>query len=321
MNIPNGELCITTTCDCNYRCPWCLMKENLGADTGPMPPADFEKVMRRVCEAPYQRYVLSGGEPTLYPEHLLDMVRVIRSVQPSAEFLVATNGTQLTLEFADRLNRAGAAVRVSVEPSGYKNFERLLANAARPLEVFEAMRRLNRMVLRMVLTPEKIRNNRLAEDILLLGGFFSGKYIEAALDMTRYGDYTTDDMKILGGAVKAVLKTEPEFAKTLSLLMSFTHKCVEREDRYDRLIGGFVPGCDKSGSDRGCVMLTRGMKPDAYKAYIECARLLTMNETGASNHGETDMGGDRGIERAASHSAKKNAERGQGLCIRQRKRN
>ena len=95
---PHNGFCLTTAC--NSRCVMCPQR----------PKADSEdrvRTSKRLIEliAPGPEYLtLSGGEPTLLGEQLIDIIRECRNKLPETKLMLLTNGRKLKdISFVDKL--------------------------------------------------------------------------------------------------------------------------------------------------------------------------------------------------------------------------
>ncbi|WP_456467253.1 radical SAM protein [Methanopyrus sp.] len=95
---------------CNLRCPQCQNHViAFGAASGArMTAAEAARlVVGTAREHGIDRVAISGGEPTLNPDFLVEFVRRCRELEPGVRVHVDTNGTVLTPGYVDRLVEAG----------------------------------------------------------------------------------------------------------------------------------------------------------------------------------------------------------------------
>ncbi len=139
------------TSRCNLHCVWCdtdhtwnfegtpwshekdplpgYAKHRKAEVTFEIPPAG---IARRVLEFACPRVVLTGGEPLLQEEELLDVVREIRAAMPDCKFEVETNGTRLpSPAFAGEIHQFNVSPKLA--NSGMPETLRILPA---PLEFF-----------------------------------------------------------------------------------------------------------------------------------------------------------------------------------------
>lgn len=91
---------ISVTTDCNLSCGFCYAATH--SDTGDMPRAQLDGLIDQAKELGSFFFLLTGGEPLLYPS-LLDVIEQ----HPDAVFFAFTNGTKLTSGMARRISRMG----------------------------------------------------------------------------------------------------------------------------------------------------------------------------------------------------------------------
>ena len=91
---------IDPTSACNLKCVGCWAGEYATHDQ--LEPELFDRIIREAKEIGVYTFVLSGGEPLLYP-HLFELAEKHNDVA----FMMYTNGTRITDEVADRLQDLG----------------------------------------------------------------------------------------------------------------------------------------------------------------------------------------------------------------------
>jgi len=116
---------IDPTSACNLKCTGCWAGEYAKHDQ--LEPELFDRVISEAKELGIYTFVLSGGEPLLYP-HLFELAEKHNDVA----FMMYTNGTRITEEVADRLQELG-----NISPAiSLEGFEEL-TDARRGKGVFE----------------------------------------------------------------------------------------------------------------------------------------------------------------------------------------
>jgi len=116
---------IDPTSACNLKCTGCWAGEYAKHDQ--LEPELFDRIIREAKELGIYTFVLSGGEPLLYP-HLFELAEKHNDVA----FMMYTNGTRITEEVADRLQELG-----NISPAiSLEGFEEL-TDARRGKGVFE----------------------------------------------------------------------------------------------------------------------------------------------------------------------------------------
>lgn len=107
---PLGDLRVSVTDRCNFRCRYCMPRERFGKDHVFLPRTElltFEEVTRvvRVLGGTLRKVRLTGGEPLLRKD-LAQLVAMLASGVASAPVALTTNGVLLP-QFAESLARAG----------------------------------------------------------------------------------------------------------------------------------------------------------------------------------------------------------------------
>jgi len=105
---------------CNYECNYCSQRFVPHAEsTNPEDVDDFlKKLITSLSQAP-ERIEFWGGEPLVYIKTLKPLAERLRVLYPDAEFFVITNGSLLSLETNEWLDRMGFVVGLSHDGPGY----------------------------------------------------------------------------------------------------------------------------------------------------------------------------------------------------------
>ncbi len=126
---PLGDLRVSVTDRCNFRCRYCMPREVFGADHPFLPRAqilDYEEIARlaRIFRGLGVRKLrLTGGEPLLRRD-LPDLVRMLAAI-PGLDLALTTNGSLLA-ERAAALAAAGLTrVTVSLDSLDEEVFQRM----------------------------------------------------------------------------------------------------------------------------------------------------------------------------------------------------
>ena len=105
---------------CNYECNYCSQRFVPHAEsTNPEDVEDFlQQLIASLSQAP-GRIEFWGGEPLVYIKTLKPLAERLRVLYPDAEFLIITNGSLLSLETNEWLDRMGFVVGLSHDGPGY----------------------------------------------------------------------------------------------------------------------------------------------------------------------------------------------------------
>jgi GTP 3',8-cyclase len=106
---PLGDLRVSVTDRCNFRCRYCMPRERFGADHAFLPRTEllsFEEVTRltRILSGTLRKVRLTGGEPLLRKD-LAELVAMLKR-EAGLPIALTTNGVLLP-QLADKLARAG----------------------------------------------------------------------------------------------------------------------------------------------------------------------------------------------------------------------
>lgn len=94
---------IITTQECPYSCPFCIERMNpmSGNNNFPEQLRSLEKVLE---EHPSARLTITGGEPTLYPEHIMDIEKMYISKSENTFSSINTAGYNLSFPYKSKIN-------------------------------------------------------------------------------------------------------------------------------------------------------------------------------------------------------------------------
>jgi uncharacterized Fe-S cluster-containing radical SAM superfamily protein len=171
---------------CNMDCAFCwsyrtrLHPERLGKFY--TPDAVAERLVTIAHEHGFNAVRISGNEPTLCKDHLLEVIRAVERLDPTLLFMLETNGINLgeDASYVDALSKyRNLHVWLSFKTGTPKNFE-LITN--RPKEWFE-------LQLKAV---EHLYHQRVAFHIALVTGY-ADKYLITRLQ--RIAPELIDDLE------------------------------------------------------------------------------------------------------------------------------
>jgi pyruvate formate lyase activating enzyme len=122
VDYPPYVSCVVFLAGCNYRCPYCYNGE-LATDTSNLPNIPKDEFLEWLItrHGKLDAVVLSGGEPTIHDQELLDFAREIKEL----DFLVKldTNGScpKVTKTLLDQKLLDYIAMDIKSDISGYDN--------------------------------------------------------------------------------------------------------------------------------------------------------------------------------------------------------
>ncbi|MEZ0249251.1 MAG: radical SAM protein [Thermoproteus sp.] len=140
-----GGIATADVAGCNLRCGvcWAWLRSSFRLDVGDfLTPAQVaERLISLARSRGYTQLRISGGEPTIAPEHLL---AVLRHVPDRYLFVVETNGILVDRGLAGRLAELhNVAVRVSLKGATPQEFELITMSPSRYFyRQLEALRNL-----------------------------------------------------------------------------------------------------------------------------------------------------------------------------------
>ena len=258
-------LAIELTYDCQLRCPWCIEKKHVGTQQGPISKLDFENLMHHIVKNHYTSYVYQGGEPLMYPEHLLEITDIIQNAIPEATFKTYTNGLAITEQLTDELNKRHIMLTLSIDAEGYKGLSNLIHNASEPTKIITNINNLNSKNIRIVIQ----RNTQFADRALLLHTIFPNTEIEIVPDYTTLTQFTVQDMNLICQEFRSLkMKSAGDDLVWFTALQGQNHKCTTETDWYILADNKIVTRCLLSEKiESGCVKFATQMKPQVYEMY------------------------------------------------------
>ena len=132
------DLRVSVTDRCNFRCPYCMPRDQFGADHAFLPRAEllsFEEITRVVglfAGLGVTKVRLTGGEPLLRRD-LPELVRRLAAVPGVDDLAMTTNGSLLAARAQDLRDAGLHRVTVSLDSLDPAVF-RVLADSQVPLE-------------------------------------------------------------------------------------------------------------------------------------------------------------------------------------------
>ena len=141
--------CVFITMRCNLECPFCYSPEARLADfSGSVFGKTPEEIAEKYVQSGIRGVGLSGGEPFLRMEELINWLKRLRQLYPQAYYWVYTNGLLVDEATLSRLGELGLdEIRFNLAATGYNN-PTVMQNVA------AAVRRLPRVTVEIPSIPE-----------------------------------------------------------------------------------------------------------------------------------------------------------------------
>ncbi len=127
---------VEITNQCNLNCRTCYNRSGLNRERRELSAARLEEILQVFLPYGLERFLLSGGEPTLHTE--FDSVLDLVGKYPQISFGVVTNGTNPNRKLAGYVNDGKMSLQISLDGSceeenaktrGPGNFEKTIAFA------------------------------------------------------------------------------------------------------------------------------------------------------------------------------------------------
>ena len=127
---------VEITNQCNLNCRTCYNRSGLNRERRELSAASLEEILQVFLPYGLERFLLSGGEPTLHTE--FDSVLDLVGKYPQLSFGVVTNGTSPNRKLAGYVNDGKMSLQISLDGSceeenaktrGPGNFEKTIAFA------------------------------------------------------------------------------------------------------------------------------------------------------------------------------------------------
>ncbi len=117
---------------CNMRCRFCWSwsRGSYRVDTGKFysPDEALSKILSIALERGYRYIRLSGAEPTISKQHLLEILRKLESTNLKMKFILETNGIEIGVDddFAKQLSKfKKLIVRISIKGTSPETFHKI----------------------------------------------------------------------------------------------------------------------------------------------------------------------------------------------------
>ncbi|AZR73745.1 hypothetical protein BBF96_10320 [Anoxybacter fermentans] len=111
---PPAEVELLVTRRCNLKCPHCCAKA-LEDDLKELTTDQWLSIVEQLADLGCLTIALTGGEPTLRPDLLTIVDRIINLGMPCS---IASNGANITEEFAEQLSNYGKEISVHISVDG-----------------------------------------------------------------------------------------------------------------------------------------------------------------------------------------------------------
>ncbi|MEG1501975.1 MAG: radical SAM protein [Synergistaceae bacterium] len=186
-------LCLDITEDCNFKCPWCIQEDVIQGRPhvkGQLTAEAQRKLYEHIDTEEHNMFSFHGGECTLYPEKMLEIMDHIKDKQPKAKLKLFTNGSLLSKSLVESLNKREVEVCVSVSARGYKDVLHLIEKSNNPTTVIKNIKTLNKYNIRFVAGKDE----GFAYEALYLHTIFECP-IEIDHDYTQFTEWTEEDLK------------------------------------------------------------------------------------------------------------------------------
>ena len=118
---------LSLTDRCNLRCVYCMPTDGIRflAQDELLTPGEYELIARAAVRAGFDKFRLTGGEPTLHPE-LIEIVERVRGVIGGCDLSLTTNGLTLA-GLAEGLSRGGLdRVNIHLDSLDSENVRRVM---------------------------------------------------------------------------------------------------------------------------------------------------------------------------------------------------
>jgi uncharacterized protein len=166
MEIRHLILCLTTRC--NLACAYCY--HGGGGEKTDISDEILSEALRLAGSGSKPLHVqLTGGEPTLRPERIIQAVRAIRDLPRPTTIGIQTNATLLTQELADFLRHYQVQMGISLDgpPAIQERLRGRTADTLRGLSILES----RRIPFRVTTVVSRENARQLDRLVLALAGF------------------------------------------------------------------------------------------------------------------------------------------------------
>ena len=200
---PLHDLRVSVTDRCNFRCVYCMPKEQFGPDHAFLPRAeilDFEEIARVVRVAVplgVAKVRLTGGEP-LVRRNVEELVRMIAAIDGVEDLTLTTNGSLLPAKAAALADAGLSRVTVSLDALDDETFMRMNDVRIPVSRVLDGIGAAERAGLAPIKVNAVIRRGLNEHAILDLAGHFRGsghtvRFIEY-MDVGATNGWRLDDV-------------------------------------------------------------------------------------------------------------------------------
>lgn len=257
------NLAIDITTKCNLCCPWCIGPDK--SDNAVWSEGVYLRFLDHITAVSYDMYSFHGGESTLYPDAMFNVMDRIREVNPQARLKLFTNGTLLTDSIVDRLNERAVDVCLSLNQKGYKSLDTFILNSVNPACQFNVVKRLTHLCVRAVAT----RKTLFTVEALILHNIFNC-IVETMPDYTTLKDWDEGDLEHISKELTLLQSVDKTYQEWHILPGGFCdHECdCPHATRHFYVDGTLGRGAYSSGRCiQGCAMFADQMGDKLYAQY------------------------------------------------------
>ena len=261
-------LCLDLTTDCNMSCPWCIakpLKDKL--QMGGYLSAEVEKKLKdHISNVPHLLYSFHGGECTLYPEKMLEMMDYIRQENPAGKIRLFTNGSLLTAELVTQLNERDVDCVIGVGLTGYKTILNMVKHAKEPYNLISNIHMLKHKTIRVV--PD--RHDAFAYECIALHDIFLCP-VEVTHDYATLKDWDNKAISTLKGELDILVKKGHATGGWFGIMCASMDMCDCPHENIHFFVDGTLGRSTQYHADyvvEGCAMLHKLMPAGIYENYI-----------------------------------------------------
>lgn len=270
----NYILSIYFTDSCNMNCPWCTAKINrieLGREPVQFWSQEINiKFLQHIQTTEYAGFHILGGEPLLFPNELLDLIKFIRNeISETKAIKVFTNGSQFTSEIVSQFNRYNVNCIISVGLSGPKSFSNLIAHANSPIDLVDNIRALKQKSIRIIFE----RKDNFSVEAIAIYSIFKC-VVNLFPEFTSLVNWDNSDIDHISTQLSIMKKAVPDCCKYILIFGQLYSRC----DCSDTIKPLFPDGKQHTpyfyseNCIYGCAALKDKLGDDLFNRYVVTVR-------------------------------------------------
>ena len=220
----NNTLVIYVTGKCNFRCSFC--QNNFFMPNVDTWTSDSTQTLKNILnETIFDKFCLSGGEPTLDINAFKEIITTIREVTTKAAIVVHTNGSMLDDELVQFCNNNNVHLNISVRLNGEKDINNLIKYSKVKEKIVDLIKRIEHKAIAFVFN----KGEEFSEEAIRLHEMFNAD-IRLVSNNQEWKTYTDNEVDWMKNEWTKIKEYDKDAFNTWCLITQFSYR--DRELSY-----------------------------------------------------------------------------------------